>query len=156
MRIKREKQDLCAACLDHRAHFGFGRRVAVAHAEINHDIVAIARLHAFCDLAVCCFGDRHQRAFVRFFVPDRLVGRARCKRAFRQDDQAATTAARAMGVVDDAAVRQKFTQVAAHGPIVVIVGRPEVAQQNSDLGCFDLGVVRLCVRRAGGVLWRPT
>ena len=108
LRVQREEQDLLAARSGHRRHLGLGRRVAVAHAVIDHDCVTIPRLHRVFYLRGLLLGDGHQRAFPRLVVPDRLIRGTAGEGAFRQDHQLKQRLPFPRAVVDDAAIRQKF------------------------------------------------
>ena len=76
MRVEWEKQDLGAARLDHFADLGFGGWVAIAHAEIHHDVVAVALCHRRLDRSGLLFGNRQKWALIGLGIPDRLVIRA--------------------------------------------------------------------------------
>ena len=70
MRIQREKQYPGAACFGQGPDLGFGRRIAVAHAEIDDHVIAKPGLHRDLDRRRLCLGDGQKRAFVILVVPD--------------------------------------------------------------------------------------
>jgi len=133
LRIKRKEQDLAAALLDEPVHPRRGRRVAVAHAEIDDDAIPVPRSQARPQLFGLRLGDRQQRAFIRRMIPDRLVVLAGTERPLGQDDQLQQRLPDQRRIIDHPAVRQEFVQVPAHRPVVIIVRRPEVGHQNTDL-----------------------
>ncbi|MEM1506518.1 hypothetical protein RG959_24570, partial [Domibacillus sp. 8LH] len=83
--IEREEEDLLTARLDHGPHAALGGGVAVAHAEIDHDAVAVETADLGGDGGCLILGDRHERALALVMVPDQLVVGARREGALGQD-----------------------------------------------------------------------
>ena len=134
MRIKREEQYLFTPGLHHRRHFGFGRRVAIAHAEINHHGIAMTlrKRRRYRRRLILC--DRQQRAFIFILVPDQFVIRTTGKGPFGQDNQLQQRLPFPIGNIDHAFVGQKFVKIPPHRPIIIAVRRAKVGQKNADLG----------------------
>ena len=82
MRVKWKEQNLLATGFNHLTDLGLGRRVAIAHAKIDHDRVTVGVVHRLFDLCGLILCDRHQGAFTGLVVPNRRVVLTAGKGAF--------------------------------------------------------------------------
>ena len=106
-------------------------------------------MHGRLDLGRLILGDGHQGAFARLVIPDAFICRARGKRTLCQNDELQQRLPDPWAVVDHPLVRQELVQVAAHGPVVVIVGRAEIGQQDANARRRDRRVVGVGMRGSG-------
>ena len=145
MGVEGEEEDLFTPGLNHGGDLGCGGGVAVTHAEIDHDMVAVLFGDGCGDGGGLVTRDGHQGAFALFMVPDEFVIGPGTEGAFGQDDQLQQGLPFPAGIIDDAFVGQEFVQIAAHGPVIIVVRRAEVGEQHTDFGALHRGV------RGGGM-----
>ena len=152
LRIERHQQDAIAALVHQRADAAVGRRIGVAHGEVDLDAVGHAERDG--ELLGLRARDGLERALVALVVPDGLVVLAFAARAHGEDDQVEDRPPLPARHLDDALVGEELLEVAAHRPIVGAVGRAEVEQQHADAPAAHVRVARRPVARdRAGTRW---
>ena len=139
--IEREEQDLLATRRLQAPEHAVGGGVAVAHGEVDHHPLAVARLEPLGHLAGLLPGDGQQRALVLLGVPDAAIGLAGLEGPPREDDQLQQRLPLPAGVVHHPLVGEELAEVATHGPVVGGVRGAQVDQHHPDPGTGDGGMI---------------
>ncbi len=150
--IERNDENAVAALFLQRFEPLGDRRLAVAHRPVDLD-ASLARpgRQRVPEPFRLGAGDRFQRAFVAFAVPDRSIVAPPDGWPSRQDDEVEDRPPDEPGRLDDAPVGQEFLEVAAHRPVVGRLGRAEIDQQRADAPAPDRGMALRAPRGAKGV-----